>query len=415
MNFSLFIARRIYGERSGGERFSRPAIRIAMAGIAIGLLVMIVSIAVVLGFKREVSGKVIGFGAHVQVLSMTMNQQREILPVVTNDSLKQAVLQIPGVLAVQEFATKSGMLKTDDDFRAVQFKGIGADYDISFFEKYLVEGAIPNFSEKTSSSQLLISKLIADNLHLQVGDRIFAYFVGQDDMRARRFTVTGIYETHLSEYDKVMCVTNISTVRKLNAWKQDESTGLEIFLDDFTQVDASVNLLSREVNHTIDRIGAMRAVFSIRDLAPHIFSWLDVLDTNVVMILVLMLLIGSFTIVSGILIVMLERIQMIGVLKALGATNKQIRRIFQHFSVLLVGQGMLIGDVAAIVLCFVQQHFGIIALDPDTYYIDSVPILFRWDVFCAVNIGTLLISSLVIFGASHFISIKGPATTIRWE
>lgn len=415
MGLELFIARRIYGEKSTEQRFSQPAIQIALTGIAIGLAVMIISVFVVLGFQREVTEKVVGFGSHAQVLSLSLDEYGMLCPVVTNDSLMQVVNEEPGVRHAQVFAMKQGMLKTDEDFIGVQMKGVGEDYDLSFFRSYLTEGEMPSFSADSSSNQILLSRRIADAMHLQCGNRVFAYFVGTDNIRARRFTIAGIYETHLAEFDRVTCLTDLRTIRKLNNWKDDESSGIELIVDGFEEGDQVASALARKVNHTQDRIGAIRGVFSIREIVPHIFSWLDVLDMNVVMIIVLMLLVGGFTIVSGLLIVMLERIQMIGIMKALGATNGMVRRIFRHFAVMLVGKGMLIGNAVALVLCFLQQRFGLIRLDPDTYYIDAVPVEFHWVYLLLINLGVLLISSLIIFGSSYLMSIKGPATTIRWE
>ncbi len=415
MSLELFIARRIYGRQDSEQRFSRPAIRIALAGIAIGLAVMLISVFVVLGFQREVTSKVVGFGAHAQVLSLSLNENGELMPVVTNDSLLGVLTEQGGVEHVQLFATKQGMLKTEDDFIGVQIKGVGEDYDLSFYKKYLTEGEMPAFSADSSSNRIVLSRRIADALHLKCGERVFAYFVGTENIRARRFTIAGIYETHLAEFDKVTCLTDLHTIRRLNNWQDDESTGAEIFVDNFAEGDAVAHELARKVNHTQDRIGAIRGVFSIRDIVPHIFSWLEVLDMNVVMIIVLMLLVGGFTIVSGLLIIMLERIQMIGILKALGATNEQVRRIFRHFSVMLVGKGMLIGNIVALVLCYVQQRFSLIHLDPDTYYIDTVPIEFNWIYFLLLNLGVLLISSLIVFGSSYLMGIQRPAQTIRWE
>lgn len=415
MAFELFVARRIYSDRTEGLRFSRPAVRIAVAGISIGLIVMLISVGVVMGFKREVSSKVVGFGAHAQIISMTMDDSHQLFPVITDDTLMNIVMETPGVEHVQPFVFVQGMLKTDEDFRGVQIKGVGEDYDMSFFQQYLIAGEIPSFSSQESSNQLLISNRIAKELNLHAGEKVFAYFVGGDNIRARRFTIAGIYETHLAEYDRITCLTDIRTARRLNKWNDDQTSGLEIRVSDFSQVDDVVSRLVPQVNHTPDRIGAMRAAFTIREIAPHIFSWLEVLDMNVVMILILMMAIGGFTVVSGLLIVMLERIQMIGLLKALGATNGQVRRIFRHFAVMLVGQAVLIGDAVGLLLCFVQQRWSLVKLDAENYYIDHVPVEFDWSAFLAINIGVLLISSLVIFGSSYLMSIKGPSSTMRWE
>lgn len=414
MNFELFIARRIF-RGTAGQRFSRPAILIAAAGIAVGLTVMVVSVAVARGFKREVSGKVVGFGSDIQILSLTQNQNFQVYPVVTDDSLLRTVRSTPGVSHVQPFATKSGMLKTGTDFSGVQFKGVGEDYDLSFIRSFLVEGEIPRFTSQSASGCLLISRRVARQLGLRVRQKVFAYFFNDGTVRARRFTIAGIYETHLAEYDKAVCFTDIYTIRRLNKWKGDESTGLEIKVRDARQTDAVAEQLVRKVNHKPDRIGAMRGAFSIRDIAPHIFAWLDVLDLNVVMILILMMLIGSFTVVSGLLIVMLEHVQPMGLLMALGASHSQIRGIFRRFGVMLLGGALLAGDVLAIVLCHLQQSFHLVKLDADTYYIDAVPIDFSWPLLLLINAGVLVISSLVIFGSTFLMGLQAPARVIRWE
>lgn len=415
MSYELFIARRIYADKAGsGSRFSRPAIRIAMVGVAIGLAVMIVSLAVVLGFKHEVSSKVIGFGSHIQVLSLTQNQNYEMLPVLTDKMLVSKVRKVHGVDHIQRFATKLGILKTEESFQGLNFKGVGEDYDLSFFETCLVEGSMPLFSAKKASNELLISQKVAKDLQVKVGDKIFAYFMGDGSMRARRFKIAGVFATNMNDYDKNYAITDIYTVRKLNAWDDDMSSGLELTVKDFDQVDELTRQL-QFIHQEVDRNGVTYGVFSIKDLAAHTFAWLSVLDMNVVMILVLMILVSAFTVVSGLLIIMLERINMIGVLKVLGATNASVRKIFIHFSLLLVGKGLLWGNLAGLLICWLQQHFHLISLDASVYYIDSVPIRFNWWLILVVNAVTLLISSLVIWGSSHLISIGKPSQTIRYE
>lgn len=415
MSFERFIARRIYSDKaSDGEKFSRPAVRIAMLGVAIGLAVMIVSLAVVLGFKHEIKSKVMGLGGHVQALSITQNEKYEILPITTDASLIRKIKRVGNVDHVQQVATKLGVLKTDDDFAGLTFKGIGSDYDTGFLQSCIVDGSMPHFSEKESSNEILISKSVADDLGLEVGGKVFSYFMSDGSMRARRFKVAGIYVTNMDDYDKNLAFTDICTVRKLNGWDDTMSSSLEIAVKDFSQLDTTVRQL-RFLRGERNESGATTGVFSIKDLSAHTFAWLDVLDMNVVMILVLMILVSAFTVVSGLLIIMLERINMIGVLKVLGATNKSIRQIFVHFSIMLVGRGMLWGNVVGLVLCVLQQQFHIVSLDASTYYIDSVPIQFDWLLILAVNAITLLISSVVIWGSSHLISIGKPASTLRFD
>ena len=385
-----------------------------MLGVAIGVAVMIVSLAVVLGFKHEVSSKVIGFGSHIQVLSLTQNQNYEVMPVLTNDTLIRKVKSVRGVSHIQKFATKIGILKTEENFRGLTFKGVGEDYDLSFFRNSMVDGKMPKFSSKEASNEILLSRKVAGDLGVKTGDKIFAYFMGEESMRARRFKVAGIFATNMNDYDKNYVITDLYTVRKLNGWDAEMSSGLEVTVNDFDHVEELTQKL-QFIHQGVDRNGVTYGVFSIKEMAAHTFAWLSVLDMNVVMILVLMILVSAFTVVSGLLIIMLERINMIGTLKVLGATNVSVRRIFINFSIMLVGQGLLWGNVFGLLICWLQQRFHLISLDASVYYIDSVPIQFNWWLILAINVLTLLISTLVIWGSSHLISIGKPSQTIRYE
>ena len=385
-----------------------------MLGVAIGVAVMLISLAVVLGFKHEVSSKVIGFGSHIQVLSLTQNQNYEMMPVLTNDTLIRKVKKVQGVGRIQKFATKIGILKTEEDFRGLTFKGVGEDYDLSFFQSCLTSGKMPKFSAKEASNEILLSQKVAGDLGVKVDEKIFAYFMGEESMRARRFKVAGIFATNMNDYDKNYVITDIYTVRKLNGWDEEMSSGLEVTVNDFDRVEELTNKL-QFIHKDTDRNGVTYGVFSIKDIAAHTFAWLSVLDMNVVMILVLMILVSAFTVVSGLLIIMLERINMIGTLKVLGATNVSVRKIFIQFSVMLVGQGLLWGNVIGLLLCWIQQKFHLISLDATVYYIDSVPIQFNWWLILAINVATLLISTFVIWGSSHLISIGKPSETIKYE
>ena len=345
MSFEFFIARRIFADRAAdGEHFSRPAVRIAMFGVAVGMMVMLISLAVVLGFKREVSSKVMGFGSHIQMVSLTQNQRYEILPVLTNDTLLHAVKSVPGIKHVQMFANKLGVLKTDDDFCGLNFKGIGEDYDTEFLKSCLVEGKMPQFSSEESSNQIVISRKVASDLGVEAGDRIFAYFMGEGEMRARRLTIAGVFETHMNDYDENYVITDIYTVRRLNNWEKDESSGLEITVHNFDKVEELTRQLQQFCRGT-DRNGVTYGVFSI----------------------------------------------------------------------MLVGRGLLLGNAVGLLLCWLQQEFRLVKLDASVYYIDAVPIVFDWLFILAVNVLTVLVATLVIWGSSHLISLGKPSDTIRFE
>ena len=421
MGFNLFVAKRIYNSKAGEDSFSRPAVIIATAGISVGIIVMILSVAVVFGFKREISEKVVGFGSHFQVRSHTVDENKILLPVTTDSLLDNYIKQSPGVTHTQQYAAIPGLIKTEDDFLAIHIKGVGEDYDFSFIKKYVLKGNVPSFSSTKSSNKIVISAPVANEMGLNVGSHVYVYFINEknQNIRARKFEVSAIYQTHLEEFDRITCFTDIYTVRKLNNWDKDQSTGLEITVDEFSSIENTMDYLSvcfasnEEVR--IDRRGYERGVYSIQQLSPHVFAWLDVLDMNVVMILVLMLAIGGITVIAGLLIVMLDRVQMIGILKALGATNMTIRKIFSNFAVMIVGTGILIGNLIGIGLCFIQKYCTLIHLDPSTYYIDTVPIEINWLYVFLINVGVLIISSMVIFGSSFLMSIKGPAQTMKWE
>ena len=262
---------------------------------------------------------------------------------------------------------------------------------------------------------MLISQKIAKTLHLNLGDKVFAYFVSNESMRARRFKVCGIFQTNMSEYDKSYALTDIRTVRRLNNWEDDMSSGYEITIKDFSQLRDVTFQMASKINKGLDRNGVTYGVFSIKELAPHTFSWLAVLDMNVVMIIILMICVSVFTVVSGLLIIMLERINMIGILKALGATNFSIRRVFMNFAIMLVGKGLIIGNVVGLLLCYLQHYFHLVRLDASIYYLSYVPVEINYLYILLVNLGTLLITSLVIFGSSYLVSLSNPAKTMRWD
>ena len=415
MNFTYFIARRFYKDSDGKKRFSRPAIIIAMLGIAIGLAVMIISVSVVKGFQKEVTSKIIGFGNHMQIVNLSYMDEYENSPILATDSFMNVVKNVDGVKRVQRFSSKTAMLKTDEDFLGVNLKGVGEDYDLSFIQSYIVDGELPQFSDTVSGNNIVLSTSQAKKLGLKVGDKIFTYFITSDNIRARRLTLAATYCTSLTDYDKVYAFTDIYTINRLNKWTPAMVTALEIQVNDFERVQDIADDMMRTVGQKVDANGCFYGAFSIKNLAPGTFSWLEVLDINVVMILVLMICVASFTVVSGLLIIMLERISVIGTLKALGATDFHVRKIFFYFALLLVGKGMIIGNALGLALCFLQQQFHLVKLDPETYYIDSVPIEFNWWYIIGVNILTLVVSAIVIFGGSHLISVSKPTSAMRFE
>ena len=418
MNLPLFIARHIYGKEKTAEKkhqVSRPAVNIATAGVAIGLTVMIVSVCVVLGFKHTVRDKVTGFGSHIVVSNFLTLQTMEARPVAVDDSMMNVLSKMQGVEHVQRYAYKQGILKTDSDFLGVMFKGVGPEFDSTFIHNNMVEGSIPMFSDEASGNKILVSKTMADQLKLKCGERIFAYFFDQQGVRARRFTIQGIYDTNLSQYDKTICFTDLYTAVKLNGWEQDQVSGAELSVGNFEQLDATYYEVIRKVNKTTDKYGETFTSQTIKESNPQIFSWLDLLDLNVWIILALMIAVSSVTMISGLLIIILERTQMIGILKALGARNKSIRHTFLWLSVFIIGRGMILGNILGIGLVTLQYATGLVKLDPATYYVSTVPVEFNWLLIALLNIATLLTSVFVLIAPSYLVSHIQPAKSMRYE
>ena len=415
MHFPLFIAKRLYSEQGDKRKVSRPAIHIATAGVAIGLAVMIISVCVVLGFKHTIRDKVIGFGSHIQVADFLTLQQMEQYPIVIDDSMIDVLKHIPDVAHVQRFAMKEGILKTDSDFLGVAFKGVGPDFDSTFIHNNMVEGSIPPFSDSVSHNKILVSQLMADKLHLKSGQRIFAYFFDNNGVRTRRFTIAGIYQTNLKKYDETIVFTDLYTAVKLNGWESDQASGAELSVNNFDKLDMVESRVISKVKGTVDHYGETYSSATIKELNPQIFQWLDLMDLNVWIILALMLIVAGGTMISGLLIIILERTSMIGILKALGARNKTIRHTFMWFAVFIIGKGMLIGNILSLGLLALQQAFGIIKLDAQTYYVSTVPVEINALYIVALNVATLLISVFMLVAPSYLISHIHPAKSMRYE
>ena len=414
MRFNLFVAKRLFNDKGGVRNVSRPAIRIATAGVAIGLAVMIVSVCVVLGFKSEIRSKVIGFGSHIQIINYESISSGVSKPVAFPDSLIKEIRQVPGVSHVQRFSNKGGILKTDDAFEGILLHGVGAEFNADFLKSNLKEGEIPVFSADSATNRIVVSQTIADRLHLSCGDRVFAYFF-DGTVRARRFTVSGIYQTNLSEFDDNMVFTDLYVCNRLNNYADDQYAGVEITVDRFDDVDLVAGSLVGKVNHLVDEYGAGYAAMTIRELYPQIFDWLDLLDVNVWVILILMVAVAGFTMISGLLIIILERTNFIGVMKALGATNRSMRHVFLYFAAFIVGRGLLWGNVLGIGLVMLQYYFNMVHLDPATYYVDAVPVLFNAGYIVAINAATAFISVFVLILHSLLVSRIHPAKSIRFE
>ena len=412
--FSWFVAKRLFAQGGSSGRASRLATGIATVGVAIGLAVMLVSVSIVLGFQKEVQDKVLGFGAHIKVLNYKSIGQQEFSPIVIDDSITSKLQAIPNVASVARFCIKPGMLKTDANFKGIAIQGIGGDYDQSFISSHLVKGEIPEFTDSVSSGKLVISQAMAREMQVDTGQEIYAYFF-EKTVRARKFTVAGIYQTNLTDFDKNFAYTDLCTIHRLLGWDSQQYAGAEIRLKDFERLDETLMDVINKVNHKQDAYGNYYSSLTIRQEHPQIFGWLQLLDMDIVVILILMICISTFTAVSGLLIIILERTNFIGIMKALGARNKQVRHLFLNYALLIILRGIILGNLLAFALIYLQKQFGLITLNPEVYYVEAVPVLVNWWWVLAIDLGTLVVSALAMIVPSFVVSNITPAKSIRFE
>ena len=400
------IAKRLYFSEEGKARTSRPAVRVALGGILIGVMVMIVAICVVVGFKQEIQRKVAGFGSHIQVVNFDNNATYELQPVEVSDSLLQKLRGLPYVKQVSTFASKPGILKTDSAFQGIIFKG--TDY-WDYFAENLVSGSLPE-----EKNEVIISTVLANQLHLAVGDAILCYFV-QEDLRVRKLYVSGLYNTCMSEMDRLFVLGDIDLVRQLNHWRASQASGIEVLVDDLRHLQEAADGVYFATANRLDEAGNAFYTQTLEQLNPQIFGWLDLLDMNVVIIIVLMLCVSGFSIITGLIILILDSVSLIGTLKALGASNQFVRRIFIYQALMLIGKGMLWGNAIGLGICALQYFTHLIPLDAASYYVSYVPMAFPWVGWLLLNLGTLLVSWLILLAPSAIITQISPAKVMHFE
>ncbi len=400
----------------GERKLSGPAVRVATAAVALGMVVMIISVAVGLGFKQEIRDKVVGFGTHIQLTSLNLNSSLETPPLTYDSVLVSQIAATNGVRSVQPYITKPGIIKTDDAFQGIALKGVDNRFDWTFLRSCLTEGEVPQTPDSAKSDDILMSLSLTTLLKLQVGDPVRMFFVQDGKVRARRFTLSGIFDSHFEEFDKSLAYVDMRHLSQLNGWDPTKVSGYEVLLNNYDQMDdVASSLASVVMGRGVDDEGEMIRVRHIRDLQPQIFGWLDLLDQNILVILVLIIAVAGLNMVSGLLILILEHTNAIGILKAIGATNGMLRKVFIIMALRIVGIGLIIGDAVGIGLCLIQQKTGVIGLDPDNYYLDTVPILLRAQDLVMLNIGTALFSLILLLGPSGMVARINPAKSIRFN
>ena len=417
MKHEMYIARRmtLNGERQKGS----PSLTVALIGIVLAVVVMILSIAIVMGFKGEITGKIMHLDAHLRVTNAALGiddnyatvNGREVREALAEDSTFVQLTE-----SVSLIADKSAILKTDDDFMGIIMRGVDGGYDWRYLESKLVEGAIPVVSDTASSSEIAISKTVADRMQLHAGDKVLAYFI-DNNIKVRNLTVSGVFETDLEAFDNAYIVGGIGIVQGVNGWNGDTGTQVAINMKDTRNLDRDAyDLYSLLAENTVQH--ESKNLFFVTDTEQNnlpFFAWLQMLDMNVVIILTLMMIVAAFTLISAMLMIVLERIRVIGNFKAMGATNGSIRRIFIYLTGKLIIKALIIGNIIGIGLALLQKYGHIVRLDPSAYYMPYVPISLSIPALLALNLGIIIVSYLTLLGASHIISTIKPTATMRFE
>lgn len=402
-----FIADRLFSLSK--DNLSSTVMRLAVTSVALALVVMIISLAVVVGFKNQIRDKVIGFVAPIHIQSLDLNESYEEVPFVVDGRLKEALESTEGIRHYQLVANKAGMVKTDDEIQGVVMKGVGADYDWNYFKSCLKDGEVPVYVDGERSTEVLVSKVVADKMLLAVGDDVRVWFIDEDmQARGRKFTVKGIFETGLSEFDERYLFCDLDQIRKLNRWNDDETGVVEVWIDDVERMDEINGKLYFNIPGTL-------ASYTARESNPQIFDWLALLDTNVWLILVLMFLVAGITVVSMLLIIIIEKTSTIGLLKAMGASNGFVRQVFMRRSVRILLLGMAIGNVVGIGFCLLQQYTGFIHLNPETYYLSAVPIELHLSTVIFLNLAVFALWMLMLLIPTSIINRMKPSRSIRFD
>ncbi len=414
MKLERFIVKKIHSGGISGKRLAGPVVKVAIAGIIMGMVVMIISIATGLGFKKEIREKIIGFGGHIQVISYDFNLSYQTNPIERNALLEKQMGKVPGVRHVQRFATKPGLIKTGNEMQGVVLRGVGEEFDWSFFRTIIKEGDAIDLGGDKASNGILVSDDIAAMLDLSLGDKVPMYFL-EDQIRARSFTIQGIFDSNLPELDETFVIVDIRQVQRLNNWNEQQISGYEVLSGSFDHIMETGSLVSDVVSGHISPDGAMLRTRIIKQTQPQIFGWLDLLDMNIAVIIGLIVLVAGFNMITGLLILILERTNMIGVLKALGIADWPLRKIFLTLTSNIALKGLFWGNLIGLSLCLAQAHWGFISLDPDNYFLETVPIYLSWLHILLLNAGAVFVIFLMMIGPSYLATRISPVKAIRFE
>jgi len=408
LKLEFFIAKRIIAKNKAN--FSRPIVRIAVLSIALGVAVMIVSVAIVTGFQKEIRNKVIGFGGHIVISNYDENVSMESTPVSINQKFYPSLSQEEGIEHIQVYATKAGIIKTDEEIQGVVLKGVGSDYDWSFFNDKIIKGKSFTVSDTGKTNDILVSEYVASQLKLDTGQSLLMYFINKEQVQpsVRKFRISGIYNTGLEEFDKIYVIGDIHHIQRLNNWDSTQVGGFEVMIKNFKDLDKITESVYNQIDYNLN-------CSNVKQQYPQIFDWLDFQDVNVTIIIVMMVIVAAINMISALLILIIEKTTLIGVLKALGMRNWSIRMIFLYNASYLIIRGLIWGNIIALAFCFVQKFFGIIKLDPASYYVREVPINLDVLNMLLINFGTIAVCVFVLIIPTYVVTRISPVRAIRFS
>lgn len=407
MNTSLFIAKRLYNTKENNNNYTRPIIRIAILAIALSVAIMILSVFILSGFKNEISNKVFGFGGHINISKFNYNQSYENDPIFLNPDVFSKIESLDFVSSIHPFATKAGIIKESDEILGVVLKGVDKNYNWKFFDENLISGELPVFNDTTTSKNVIISKNISNKMKLDVGDDLVMYYV-QKPTRVRKFKVIGIYNTGLAEFDEVVVIGDLKHIQKLNNWQGNQVGGYEVITNNVSNIELFSEIIDENIDYDLKAL-------DIKQKYPQIFDWLRLQDFNVLIILILMLIVGGVNMITSLLIIILEKSRLIGILKAIGATNWNIRNVFIYNSLYIIFNGLFWGNLIALTFSICQNYFDLISLDENIYFMSFVPVKIELMSLFLINIGTIIICYLILVIPSVVISKISPAKSIKFE
>jgi len=411
LNYELFIAKRIIASKKSKNSVSSPIIKISILAIAIGIIVMLFSVATGVGLQKKIKEKISGFNGDIQITNYDANNSKvTVIPISKNQNFYPEFKNVSNIKKVQVFATKAGIIRTPNEFEGIVLKGVDENYDWSFFNEYLIAGKIPKI-KKELSNEVLISERTSKRLGLKSGDSFHMFFVKDDPNKApnsRKFTVSGIYNSGFEEFDEAYIMGDIKHIQRINKWNENEVGGFEVFVDDFDDLRETGFEIYSNIDPTLN-------AYTIAEMFPAIFEWLSLFDTNIVVIIGIMILIAGINMITALLVLILERTQMIGILKALGNNNWSIRKIFLYNASYLIGRGLIWGNIIGIGLLLIQKYFGVIRLNPETYYVSQAPVYLNYEIVILVNLGTLILCLMMLIVPSFIVSKISPVKAIKFD